>query len=116
MKKFLLFLAALIALGILLANLGPMILLGVSVWLLYVVFKKFMKSETTAGKIGWVVLGLIITSVAVSNVYAVIGLAAAYVLYLIYKHWNNKGGSETEVFTSNDPFTNFERQWAELKK
>ncbi|MGP4076195.1 lmo0954 family membrane protein [Halobacillus sp. K22] len=116
MKKFLLFVAALAALGILLANLGPMILLGVSVWLLYVVFKKFIKSETTAGKIGWVILGLIITSVAISNIYAVIGLAAAYALYLIYKNWNYKEERETEVFTSNDPFTNFERQWSELNK
>lgn len=116
MKKFLLFLVGLAALGILLANLGPMVLLGVSLWLLYIVFKKFIQSETTAGKIGWVVLGLIIMSVAISNIYAVIGLAAAYVLYLIYKHWNDKQESEAQVVHSNDPFTNFEKQWAELNK
>ncbi|MCA0971169.1 flagellar basal body rod protein [Halobacillus litoralis] len=113
MKKFLLFLAGLVALTILLANLGPMILLGVSVWLLYVVFKQFMKSESTAGKIAWVVLGLIILSVAVSNIYAVIGLAAAYGLYWIYKNWT---GKKETVTKSDDPFTNFERQWADLNK
>lgn len=115
MKKFLLFIVALIAIGVLLANLGPMILLGASVWLLYVVFKQFMKSDSTAGKIGWVVLGLIILSIAVSNIYAVIGLAAAYVLYIIYKKWTSKKDDE-EVFKSDDPFTNFERQWAEMNK
>ncbi|RWZ58841.1 flagellar basal body rod protein [Halobacillus fulvus] len=115
MKKFLLFIAALVALAILLAHLGPMILLGVSVWLLYVVFKQFMKSGSTAAKIGWVVVGLIILSIAVSNIYAVIGVAAAYVLYLIYKNWT--GRSKEETFTkTDDPFTNFEKQWAELNK
>ncbi|MBA2175115.1 flagellar basal body rod protein [Halobacillus locisalis] len=116
MKKFLLFIAGLVALTILLANLGPMILLGVSVWLLYVVFKQFMKSESTAGKIGWIVLGLIILSVAVSNIYAVIGLAAAYGLYLIYKNWTSKKAEDPVVGQSDDPFTNFEKQWAELHK
>ena len=43
MKKFLLFLLGLIALGVVIANLGPMILLGVSLVLLYVVFRQFMK-------------------------------------------------------------------------
>lgn len=116
MKKFLLFIAGLVALTILLANLGPMILLGVSVWLLYVVFRQFMKSDSTAGKIGWVVLGLIILSVAVSNIYAVIGLAAAYGLYMIYKSWTSKKDEDSVVVQSDDPFTNFEKQWAELHK
>ncbi|MBN9654643.1 flagellar basal body rod protein [Halobacillus sp. GSS1] len=115
MKKFLLFLAGLVALTVLLVNLGPMILLGVSVWLLYIVFKQFMKSDSTAGKIGWVVVGLIILSIAVSNVYAVIGVAAAFALYWIYKNWTSK--SEAVHSTkSDDPFTNFERQWAEMNK
>jgi lia operon protein LiaI len=114
MKKFLLFLAGLVALIVLLANIGPMILLGVSVWLLYVVFKQFMKSDSTAGKIGWIVAGLIILSIAVSNIYAVIGVAAAYALYWIYKNWTSK---KEEVYKkSDDPFTNFERQWAEMNK
>ncbi|MFG6147185.1 lmo0954 family membrane protein [Halobacillus sp. B23F22_1] len=115
MKKFLLFLAALVAAAVLLANLGPMILLGVSVWLLYIVFKQFMKSNSTAGKIGWVILGLIILSVAVSNIYAVIGLAAAYAIYLIVKNWTSPK-EEPAVTQSDDPFINFEKQWSELNK
>ncbi|MFC7062505.1 flagellar basal body rod protein [Halobacillus seohaensis] len=117
MKKFLLFVAALVALGVLLANLGPMILLGVSVWLLYVVFKKFIKSDSTVGKVAWVILGLIILSVAVSNIYAVIGLAAAYAIYLIYKNWTtHDDADQISQARSSDPFTNFEKQWAELNK
>ncbi|MCP3027427.1 flagellar basal body rod protein [Halobacillus sp. A5] len=117
MKKFLLFLAALVALIVVLANLGPMILLGVSVWLLYVVFKQFMKSDSTGGKVGWVIAGLIVLSVAVSNIYAVIGLAAAYAIYLIAKNWtSSKEDSVSKPANeANDPFTNFEKQWSELK-
>ncbi|WP_028784248.1 flagellar basal body rod protein [Thalassobacillus devorans] len=117
MKKFMLFIAGLIALLVLLANLGPMVLLGVSVWLLYIVFRQFIKSDSTAGKIGWVIAGLLILSIAFANIYAVIGVGAAYALYVIYKHWHDeKLDDETiEPSKKEDPFTNFEKQWAEMK-
>lgn len=46
MKKFLLFVGGLAALLILLANLGPIVLLALSVWLLYVIFKKWISGGT----------------------------------------------------------------------
>ena len=117
MKKFMLFILGLVAMFILLANIGPMALLALSVWLLYVVFKKFIKSDSTVGKIGWAVVGLIVLSITFSNLFAVIGVAAAYVLYLIYKNWNKEENSVVAVVEEdNDPFTNFERQWAELNR
>ncbi|CDQ39121.1 lmo0954 family membrane protein [Virgibacillus salexigens] len=117
MKKFLLFLAGLTALIILLANLGPMVLLGLGIWLLYVIFKQFMKSESTAGKIGWVILGLIVLSFTISNMFALIGVAAAIALYLIYKSWKKADhNSIVDEMKYDDPFTNFERQWAEINK
>ncbi|MFD1334480.1 flagellar basal body rod protein [Oceanobacillus iheyensis] len=117
MKKFVLFLGGLVALFILLVNLGPMVLLAISVGLLYVCFKKFIQTDSTAAKVGWVILGLIVLSITFSNIYAVIGVAAAYALYLIYKNWNSPDSDIVhEVKEDNDPFTNFERQWAELNK
>ncbi|GAB3803134.1 lmo0954 family membrane protein [Virgibacillus kimchii] len=117
MKKFLLFLGGLVALLIFLANLGPMVLLGLSIWLLYIIFKKFLQSDSPAGKIGWIILGLIILSITFSNIYAVIGVAAAYALYLIYKSWNKESDDpDVKVLDDGDPFTNFEREWADLKK
>ena len=117
MKKFLLFLGGLIALLVLLANLGPMVLLALSIWLLYIIFKKFLQSDSTAGKIGWVILGLFILSITFSNIYAVIGVAAAYALYLIYKSWKKEDDEPVvDVLGDGDPFTNFEREWADLKK
>ncbi|QHS24040.1 flagellar basal body rod protein [Virgibacillus sp. MSP4-1] len=115
MKKFVLFSLGLIAFLILLANIGPMILLAASVWFLYIIFKQFMKADSTAGKIGWAILGLFVVGIVFSNLFAVIGLAAGYGLYLIYKEW--KTGSHLQSKTeSDDPFVNFEREWAELNK
>lgn len=114
MKHFLLFIAGLIAALVLIANLGPLVLLGISLWLLYLIFKQFMKTDSTFAKICWVILGLAILSVSISNLYAVLGIAAAFVLYLVYKNWNSKGDSVTSK--TSDPFVNFEDQWGELNK
>lgn len=114
MRKFLLFLAGLAAALVILAMIGPMALLALGAWLLYLIFKQFMKSDSVGGKIGWVVLGLIVLSITFANGYAVIGLGAAIILYLVIKNWN-KDDSVIDA-ASNDPFTNFERQWADLNK
>ncbi|MBU5341489.1 flagellar basal body rod protein [Caldifermentibacillus hisashii] len=117
MKKFLLFVGGLAALLILLANLGPIVLLALSVWLLYIIFKKFIRSDSTLGKIGWVILGLIVFGIAFSNIYAIIGVAAAFALYYIYKSWKKDDHDPVVgVMKDDDPFTNFEREWAELNK
>ncbi|WP_404454109.1 flagellar basal body rod protein [Virgibacillus necropolis] len=115
MKKFMLFIGGMVALLILLSMLGPIILLGASIWLLYVIFKQFIKSDSTVGKIGWVIAGLVVISIGLSNIYAVIGVAAAFALYLIIKSWKSgKHDAHEQVVVEDDPFKNFERQWAEL--
>lgn len=114
MRKFLLFLAGLTAAILLLANLGPMILLGLSVWLVYLVFKQFIKAETTLAKVGWVVLGLIILSIGISNMYAVIGIVAAALLYYIIKHWNEETDEPDFLNDDSDPFKHFDQQWNDI--
>lgn len=115
MSKFLLFIGGLVALFVLLATLGPMVLLGVSIWLLYIIFKQFMKTDSTIGKIAWVVTGLVVLSIGLSHIYAVIGIAAACVLYLIFRNWrHDKKQPKEQTVVDDDPFTNFEKQWAEL--
>lgn len=115
MKKFMLFIGGLVALLVLLSTLGPMVFLAVSIWLLYVIFKQFVKSDSTVGKIGWVVAGLIVLGIAFSNIYAVIGIAAALALYVIIKNWkNDKQEPNGQAGMEDDPFKNFERQWSEL--
>jgi len=115
MRKFMLFVAGLIALIVLLANLGPMALLGLGICLLYIVFKQFIKSDSTAGKIGWVIVGLFLIGIVLANMYAVLGIVAAYGLYLIYKNWKNDDSDPVVAsMKDDDPFANFEHEWAEL--
>lgn len=116
MRKFLLFLGGLIAALILIANIGPLALLAVSVWLLYLIFKQFMKADSTAAKVGWVILGLIIASIGISNSFAVMGIAAAFVLYWIVKNWKKSSDYVPYEEVDNDPFRNFEDEWGEFTK
>ncbi len=117
MKKFGLFILGGIAAIILIANLGPIALFAFSVAILYYAFKGFMKAETSLSKVAWATLGLVLFSITVSNVPALAGIAAAVVLYYVYKKWNE----EKEIVVkrkheTTDPFVNFEKEWAELKR
>lgn len=113
MKNFGLLLAGGIAAVILLSTIGPMVGLLVSLVLLYFIFKQFLKAETTGGKIGLGIIGFIVLMASIHNAPAIIGIAAAYVLYLVYKNWNKN--KRTTVKGESDPFVNFERQWNDLK-
>lgn len=117
MKSFLLFLAAVVALFIFLANLGPLILFAAGVFLLYVIYKQFIKTDSTAARVMWVILGLVVLSITLPNIFALIGVLALYFLYVLFKKDN---GSDTDSgparHKNDDPFTNFERQWADMKK
>jgi lia operon protein LiaI len=112
MKKFGLLVAGFIAAMVLISNLGPLVGLGVSLLVLYFVVKQFLKTKSTAAKIGWGASGFIILMATASNVPAILGIAAAYVLYLVYKNWDKKAEA---VHEESDPFVNFEKQWAQMK-
>ncbi|OEH93371.1 flagellar basal body rod protein [Bacillus solimangrovi] len=114
MKKFGLLVVGVIAGMVLLSNIGPMAILGVMLAITYYSFKRFLKAESIFAKILWATIGLAVLTGVVSNAPAVLGIVAAYLLYVVYKKWNeDKVIMEEEV---NDPFVNFEKQWAELKK
>ncbi|WP_078549969.1 lmo0954 family membrane protein [Litchfieldia alkalitelluris] len=113
MRKLGLFVIGLIAALVLLANVGPLVGMVVSLVFLYFGFKGFMKAETTGKKVLWGLLALVALTIAVANVPAILAVVAGYVLYLVYKKWNR---SEDAVKEKSDPFTNFEKEWAQLKK
>ncbi|MFP7295847.1 flagellar basal body rod protein [Neobacillus niacini] len=112
MKKLGLFLAGGFAAMILLSTLGPMVGLLISLAVLYLIYKQFIKAESTGWKIVLGVFGVIFLLASISNAPAIIGLVAAYVLYLVYKNWNSK--KHTVINEESDPFVNFEKQWNEL--
>ena len=113
MKKFGLLLAGAAAALILLTTIGPMIGLLISVVILYFIYKQFLKAEKTGWKIGLIIIGLMVLSTTIHHLPALIGIGAAYVLFLVYKNWN---ASKRTVEKENDPFVNFEKQWDVLKK
>lgn len=113
MKKFGLLIAGGIAAFVLLSNIGPLVALVISAVILYFVCKQFLKADSLLMKIGWGIIGLIALMASASNLPAILGIVAAYVLYLVYKKWNETKSTRVE---EQDPFTNFEKQWAELKE
>ena len=115
MKKFGLLLAGGIAAIVLLSNLGSMVGLAITLALLYFIVKHFLKTKSTGKKIVLGIIGLMVLSATFHHVPALIGVAAAAVLYLVYKKWNEDKDTFSKKEESDDPFANFEKQWNELK-
>lgn len=113
MKKIGLLIVGGIAAIVLLSHLGPMVGLVVSLAILYFLFKQFLKTDSLVVKIVIGILGFMLLTATASNVPAIIGIVAAYILYVVYKKWNE---NKSIVKEENDPFQNFEKQWSELNK
>lgn len=114
MKKFGLLLAGGIAAIVLLSTIGRIVGLVFSLVILYFIIKQFLKSDSKKVKAGLAVLGFIVLMASIHNLPAIIGVAAAAVLYLVYKKWNEQ--KITRKKDNDDPFVNFEKQWNEIKK
>ncbi|AZB43069.1 flagellar basal body rod protein [Bacillus sp. FJAT-42376] len=114
MKKAGLISAAILAGVVLLINTGHIIGLAISAAIMYYAFKRIKKTESTGKKVLWAVVGLIALSASASNLPAILGLAALYVLIKIWKHL--KSTKNEQDTRSNDPFVHFENQWAEMNK
>lgn len=115
MKKFGLLLAGGIAAIVLLSNLGSVVGLAISLFILYFVLKKFLQADKLFAKVCWGLIGMAMLMASAANAPAILAVAAAYILYLVYKNWN-KTDSSSIVVEENDPFTNFEKQWSQLNK
>lgn len=113
MKKFGLLVVGGIASIILFSTIGPILGLVLSLVVLYFILKQFLKTESTKKKIGLAILGFIVLMASIHNIPSLIGVAAAYVLYLVYKKWNED--KHKPVHDETDPFVNFEKQWNDLK-
>lgn len=87
MKTFLFLFVGVIASIVLLATLGPLILLGISIAIAYYALKKFILSDSTGGKVGWALVGITALVIALSNTAAFVGALAFVMLYYIYKSW-----------------------------
>ncbi|QKS71869.1 flagellar basal body rod protein [Paenalkalicoccus suaedae] len=114
MKKFLLIVLAVIAALTVIANLIPMILLAIGGYLLYVCIKQFKRTTSTGAKVMWTIFAVLVASVIISNIYAVIGVAALYFLYVMVRSWKTDGA--IDVPKNVNPFEDFDREWSKLAK
>ncbi len=112
MRKFGYILLGGVAVMVLLSNLAPMIGLGISLLILYYAYKGFLKTDSTFAKVVCAIVGVIALFASASNLPAILGFVAIYVLYIVYKSWNKPS---KKVEESSDPFTNFEKEWNDLK-
>ncbi|MFA1736900.1 lmo0954 family membrane protein [Lysinibacillus fusiformis] len=118
MRKFLLLTGGVIAACVALALIGPLAGLLFSGLFVALGMHFYMASKSNFGKIFWFGVGLIGILSAVSNIPAMIGLAAIAIVYVIYKKWNGENVKipTIESKKEEDPFTNFEKEWSNLTK
>ncbi|UFT98626.1 flagellar basal body rod protein [Radiobacillus kanasensis] len=100
MKTFLLALLAIAAAVLIVSNIGPMILLAVSLVVSYYSIKKFVLANSVTEKILWGFVILIGISLSLANIPAFIGVVAFVVLYYTYKKW--KKDKEEKLFTKDE--------------
>lgn len=72
----------------------------------------YTKSESQLGKVLSIVLIIAGAISGLSNTPGIIGILAIATTYYLYKGTKNETNSVTPA--SNDPFTNFEKEWANL--
>ncbi len=112
MKNLGLILIVIVAGLIVIGNIGSIIALAITLAILYFAVKGFMKADTNLAKVVWGAIAVITLLASVGNIPALIGLVALYVLYYLYKEHKR----EKDYVTSDDPFTNFEKEWEQLNK
>ncbi|AXI00868.1 ABC transporter permease [Sporosarcina sp. PTS2304] len=115
MKKFGLFLLGIVAGLTLFLNLGSIIVLAITGAIALASFHYWRKSISMFAKVFWMTALVISLIGSVSNVGAFIGIIALIGIYYVWHKWNDRQ-VKPNMTKSDDPFTNFERQWNELTK
>lgn len=99
MKKVLLIIGAVIAAAVLLANLGSLLVLAISVAIGYYGLRRFILTDSVGAKIGWGVVIGIGVCISLSNLPALIGLVALAALYYMYRAWKKEKDAEKFDYT-----------------
>ncbi|MFP7492671.1 flagellar basal body rod protein [Terribacillus saccharophilus] len=99
MKKVLLIIGAVIAVAVLLSNLGSLLVLAISVAVGYYGLRRFIMTDNVGAKIGWGAVIGIGVCISLSNLPALIGLAALAALYYMYKAWKKEKKAEKFDYT-----------------
>ncbi|PIC63784.1 ABC transporter permease [Sporosarcina sp. P13] len=115
MKKLGLLLLGIVAGLTLVLNLGSIIVLAITGAIALTSFHYWRKSISKLAKVFWMAVLIISLIGSVSNIGAFIGIIALIGMYYVWHKWNERTVNPN-ITKSDDPFTNFERQWSELTK
>lgn len=116
MKKIILLFLGFLAGIIVLVNLDSLLALAFSIFVAYIGFYYYKKSDSQATKMLWGGIILIGLFTALSNVSGFFGVLAVLATLYIWHQWRSKEKDKVIPSSANDPFVNFERQWDEITK
>lgn len=115
MKKYTLAGCGIVAAFIVIANLGSLLALALSLLIAYMGFHYFRKTNSSFKKFFWGVVVLIGLFSAISNIPAFIGIIALLAMYYVWRKWNTDE-EDGVISEPEDPFANFEREWQNITK
>lgn len=112
-KKFLTFILMVVLAIIALTHVDQIIGFAINLVILYFAFRQYLKSTSTCGKVLWGIIGLMALFAGLHHFSAIVGILAIALFYIVYKDWKKTTYSKPN---NEDPFTNFEKQWEQMKK
>ncbi|MTD30940.1 ABC transporter permease [Planomicrobium sp. YIM 101495] len=117
MNKFWMVTLGIIAGFIAISSLPSLISLAITALVIYASFHFYTRTDSTFLKVVWAIVGIGGAISAVSNIPALFGLAAVYLLWIIYRDWNKDSSKKVDlVKKTDDPFANFENEWDSITK
>ncbi|OIN66228.1 hypothetical protein BLD48_11765 [Exiguobacterium sp. KRL4] len=115
-KQVLMALAGLALLAVVIGTLPHMIGLGLGALLAFYAISKFVQTSKVLAKIGFGLLAALGIGLALSNIWAVIGIAAALALYIGYMRMKMQRVDLNTLFARrrSTTSTHFEADWKDL--
>ncbi|MDX1260477.1 hypothetical protein [Exiguobacterium sp. K1] len=117
-KQVLMVLAGLALLAVVIGTLPHMIGLGLGALLAFYAISKFIQTSNVFAKIGFGLLAAIGIGFALSNIWAVLGIAAALALYIGYMRMKMQRVDLNQLFARRRKTSSahFEADWKDLDK
>lgn len=116
MKKVLLATLGIVAIITFFCSLGNLLGLAISAAIIFAGIHFYLKATSGFAKFMWIIVGVIGAISAITNIPGLIGLVALAAIYWTYKNWDSSEPLLKKQQKTDDPFTNFEKQWNDLQK
>src|SRR5699024_12271767 len=102
MRTFILFMVGAIAALFLAINIGPLIWAAICIWLLYLVYKQFIHSDTTTERIIWALVGVFIVTIMLTVSILVLVIVALLTLYVLLSDSKTREKTDRSLLSFED--------------